>query len=150
MVEHSFGSLNDRLSSLNRNINAKDLTLSESLETITSSTNSQKTTLDQNACQIINKTTTVLDKVKSQTEDQKIIAEKSKNLYAQEVNNIAATCSTAEHKSNSGLDQISKKQPKKPTSKKQQKLQKQNQSSTTADGPYLGFRCGKRSMRKIL
>ena len=50
------------------------------------------------------KTTTVLDKVKSQTEELKIIAEKSKTLHAQEVNNIAATCSIAEHKSNSDLD----------------------------------------------
>ena len=44
-VENSFGSLNDRLTSLNRNINAKDLTLSESLESISSSTNSLKTVL---------------------------------------------------------------------------------------------------------
>ena len=82
-VENRFGSLNDRLTSLKRNINIKDLTLSESLESISASTNSLKTVLDQKACQIIYKTTTVLDKVQSQTEDIKPIAEKSKKLRVQ-------------------------------------------------------------------
>ena len=108
--------------------------MSESLETISSATNSLKTTVDQKSCQIINKTSTVLDKVKSQAEDLKTIAEKSKMSYTKEQDNIATICnSTREKKSNVVSDQANKKRLKKPRAKKAQHLQKQKPSPPVAN-----------------
>ena len=64
--------------------------MSESLESLSSTANSLKTNIDKKSCQIINKTTAIYDTVKSQTENIKTIAEKSKKIYNQEVKNDAA------------------------------------------------------------
>ena len=131
-VESSFGSLNDRLTSLNRNINAKDLTLSESLESISSSTNTLKTVIDQKACQIINKTSTVLDKIKTQTEDIKTITQKSQKLNSQGVNNTTVASSSAALPTSIPGKQ-NNKQPKKHITQRQQQKQKTKQSLEIPD-----------------
>ena len=78
----------------------------------------------------INKTTTVLDKVKSQTEDIKTIAEKSKKLHIQpEVSDKSVIVNGAENNSNSNTEkQTKKRQTKHISQKQQQQQQKQKQS----------------------
>lgn len=70
-LENSFGNLNDRLTSVSRQINSKDLCISESIEILQSTTNNIKTSVDQKSNQILNKTTAVFEKVKSHTENLK-------------------------------------------------------------------------------
>ena len=70
-LEGSLGSINDRLTSVTRQINSKELCLSESLDNLQTTTNSIKTSLDQKSCQILNKTAAVFDKLKAQTENEK-------------------------------------------------------------------------------
>ena len=62
-LESSGGNLNDRLTALQRQINAKDLCITEELENLSNTTNSIKTSYDQKSCQILNKTTAVFEKV---------------------------------------------------------------------------------------
>lgn len=60
--------VNDRLTSVTRQINSKELCITESLDSLQSVTDRLKTSLDQKSCQILNKTTAVFDKVKAHTE----------------------------------------------------------------------------------
>ena len=75
-VDNNIECLNARLTSLNRSISTKDLSMSESLESLSSRANRLKTTVGKTSCNIINKTTATFDTVKSQTENAKSIAEK--------------------------------------------------------------------------
>ena len=74
-LESSVGNLNDRLTALQRQINAKDLCITEELENLSNTTNSIKTSYDQKSCQILNKTTAVFEKVKEQSDKIKTISE---------------------------------------------------------------------------
>ena len=67
--------VNDRITSVARQINSKELCITESLEGLQSVTNGLKTTLDQKSCQIINKTTAVFEKVKAHEENFKNLKE---------------------------------------------------------------------------
>ena len=67
--------VNDRITSVTRQINSKELCITESLEGLQSVTNGLKTTLDQKSCQIINKTTAVFEKVKAHEENFKNLKE---------------------------------------------------------------------------
>ena len=57
-----------------RQINSKDLCISEAIETLQS-----KKSFEQKSCQILNKTTAVFDKVKSHTENLKTLSNNSLN-----------------------------------------------------------------------
>ena len=74
-LESSVGNLNDRLAALQRQINAKDLCITEGLENLSNTTNSIKTSYDQKSRQILNKTTAVFEKVKEQSDKIKTISE---------------------------------------------------------------------------
>ena len=100
-IESNFDNLNDRLTSLKRNINANDISISESLETLTSTTNSLKTSFDQKACQIVNKTAAVFEKLKSQTENLKTTTEKSQKIQKPEANKTRLNSNSLITKSNS-------------------------------------------------
>ena len=69
--ETNFASLKHRLTSMSRQINSKELCVSESIETLQTTTDSLKTTLDQKSCQIFNKTTAIFEKVKLHSEEFK-------------------------------------------------------------------------------
>ena len=60
-LENSISGLNDRLTSIIRQINGKDLSITESTESLSATTNDLKTSFDQKSCQILNKTTAVFD-----------------------------------------------------------------------------------------
>ena len=77
-LESSVGYLNDRLTALQRQINAKDLCITEELENLSNTTNSIKTIYDQKSCQILNKTTAVFEKVTEQSDKIKTISESTK------------------------------------------------------------------------
>ena len=75
---NSIENLNDRLTALQRQINVKDLGITEKLESLSNTTDNIKTVYDQKACKLLNKTTAILDKVKEQSENIKSISEKPK------------------------------------------------------------------------
>ena len=77
-IGNSIENLNDRLTALPRQINAKDLCITEKLESLSNTTDNIKTVYDQKACKLINKTTAIFDKVKEHSETIKTISEKSK------------------------------------------------------------------------
>ena len=65
MMERSIENINDRITALNRHMSTNDKSLTGVLETLSTTTNTIKSNLDQKSCQILNKTSAVLDKVKS-------------------------------------------------------------------------------------
>ena len=65
MTERSIENINDRITALNRHISTNDNSLTGVLETLSTTTNTIKSNLDQKSCQILNKTSAVLDKVKT-------------------------------------------------------------------------------------
>ena len=58
------------------------------LQSLSSTTDNIKTVYDQKACKILNKTTTVLDKIKEQSEDIKTLSEKAKQSQTQCVDKL--------------------------------------------------------------
>ena len=78
MMERSIENINDRITALNRHISTNDSSLTGVLETLSTTTNTIKSNLDQKSCQILNKTSAVLDKVKtskSEKNKQNVITE---------------------------------------------------------------------------
>ena len=76
-LQNNIGNINDRLTSISKQINSTELCISESIETLQVSTNNIKTTLDNKTCQILNKTTAVFDKVKTYSQNSKEVI----NMY---------------------------------------------------------------------
>ena len=70
-LDNCVGNINDRLTALSRQISCNDSSMTESIETLNASTNSLKSNFDQKTCQILNKTTAVLEKVKSRSDSVK-------------------------------------------------------------------------------
>ena len=70
-LEYNIGSLKDQLTAVSRQINSKELCMSESIENLQTTTDNLKTSLNQKTCQILNKTTAVFDKVKTHTKNLK-------------------------------------------------------------------------------
>ena len=64
-LENSIGGINDRLTALTRQINLHDITTNEAIENISSKMTGIKTSLDQKTNLIQNKTTAVLEKIKT-------------------------------------------------------------------------------------
>ena len=56
--------INDKLTVLCKRIDCNDRRTSETLESIVDASDNLKTSFDQNTCQILNKTATIIDKVK--------------------------------------------------------------------------------------
>ena len=56
--------INDKLTALCKRIDCNDRKTSETLDSIIDASDSLKTNFDQKTCQILNKTTTIIDKVK--------------------------------------------------------------------------------------
>ena len=77
-LEYNIGSLKDQLTAVSRQINSKELCMSESIENLQTTTDNLKTSLNQKTCQILNKTTAVFDKVKTHTENT---YRKPQNMY---------------------------------------------------------------------
>ena len=85
-VENNFGSINDRVTALLRQINGKDLIITESLEELQTSTDTLKSSLDQKTCKITNQTATILEKVKTQGENIKTITKSDSNIHRPDSN----------------------------------------------------------------
>lgn len=100
-LANSFENLNARMISLDRNIKANDITASETLETLTTTTNSLKATVDQKSCQIINKTAAVFEKVKSNEQTLKSITQKSQTIHQKsEANKSVSSNNSSANQSN--------------------------------------------------
>ena len=69
---NSLENVNDRITSVSRQINSKELCITESLESLQTVTSGLKTSLAQKSCQIINKTTAVFEKIKAHEEISKL------------------------------------------------------------------------------
>ena len=85
-VENNFGSINDRVSALSRQINGKDLIITEALEQLQTSTDTLKSSLDHKTCKITNQTATILEKVKTQGENIKTITKSDSNIHRSDSN----------------------------------------------------------------
>ena len=81
---NTFGSIKDQMTSLSRQINSKELCISESIENLQTTTNNLKTSMDQKTCQLINKTTAVYDKVKAHTDNSKTVPHNSQKQLNEE------------------------------------------------------------------
>ena len=112
-IDNSFEGINDRKTALTKQINGKDLCISESIEQLQVLTKTLKTSLDQKSCQILNKTTAVLDKIKTKTDDSMKVAEEPK-ISSNTINKTETT--------NANQSASQKKQFKKLQGKTQQKL----------------------------
>ena len=72
-LEQNIGSLKDQLTAMTRQINSKELCISESIENLQTTTNNLKSSMELKTNQIFNKSTAVYDKLKSHTETLKTI-----------------------------------------------------------------------------
>ena len=64
-LDDCVGGISDRITALKRHINQRDITFTEDIENVPSKTSNLKSSLDQKASQILNKTTTVFEKMKT-------------------------------------------------------------------------------------
>ena len=64
-IEGSIGNINDRITAINKQISGNDKGITGAIQHLTTTTNNIKTSVDQKACQTMNKTSAVLDKVKT-------------------------------------------------------------------------------------
>ena len=87
MMERSIENINDRITALNRHMSTNDKSLTGVLETLSTTTNTIKSNLDQKSCQILNKTSAVLDKVKTSK------SEKPKQNVTTEVRDLISVSS---------------------------------------------------------
>ena len=96
--ETCIGVINDRLTSLSNQIKIKDRFMTDSLETLSSSTNNIKTVFDQKSNQILNKTSAVLDKLKTQVDSVDKTNKQSKPSQKSEVvpENYLSECEKSE------------------------------------------------------
>lgn len=126
-VENSFGCVNDRITSLITQINGKDICISESIESLQGTANNIKTSLDRKSCTILNKTTAVLDKIKSKTETTTTTTKTTSNKQSADKNIMtpknmsASTSETKATRSNTNSAQnkrLKKPKPKRPTQNK--------------------------------
>ena len=83
-LENNIGSLKDQLTAVSRQINSKELCMSESIESLQTTTNNLKTSVDQKTCQILNKTTAVFDTVKTHSENFKTLISSSPKFQSVE------------------------------------------------------------------
>ena len=79
-LDNNFQSLNDRLTSMTRQINSKELCISESIESLQSTTDTLKLAFDQKSCQIVNKTNAILEKVKTHNEELKTLSKPNSRI----------------------------------------------------------------------
>ena len=66
-MENHIGGINDRLTSLSKQVKTNDKKTLESIENVATETQNVKELLEQKSGQILNKSTSILDKVKSYT-----------------------------------------------------------------------------------
>ena len=103
MMERSIKNINDRITALNRHMSTNDKSLTGVLETLSTTTNTIKSNLDQKSCQILNKTSAVLDKVKTSK------SEKPKQNVTTEVRDLTSVSSeTTRNKQQTKLTQFHK------------------------------------------
>ena len=103
MMERSIENINDRITALNRHMSTNDKSLTGVLETLSTTTNTIKSNLDQKSCQISNKTSAVLDKVKTSK------SEKPKQNVTTEVRDLISVSSeTTRNKQQTKLTQSHK------------------------------------------
>ena len=68
-LQNSISSIHDKLTALSKQKQLNDKTTQESKQNVAAETSKVKGSLDQNSCQILYKTTTILDKVKKTSEN---------------------------------------------------------------------------------
>ena len=67
-VSTSIDGINDKLTALSKQVSCNNRTMTETLDSLNTASDSLKTNFDQNTCQILNKTTTIIDKIKQHSE----------------------------------------------------------------------------------
>ena len=138
-VENNFGSINDLVTALLRQINGKDLVITESLEQLQTSTDTLKSSLDQKACKITNQTAAILEKVKTQGENIKTITKSNPNIHRPDSNKpkdtnqnvITEGRNSAEIQTNTSERKKFKKP--KPKAKHQNTSKQNNQNNQSAE-----------------
>lgn len=134
-VERNFGTINDRITALTRQINGKDLIISESLEQLQTSTSTLKSSLDQKSCKIINQTAAVLEKVKVQSENIKTITKSNQKLHYSDSNNTAETSQTVTSKDSETAEVHINDSERKRFKKPKQKAKKSNPYTAKKNNP---------------
>ena len=67
-VTKNIQGINDKLTALSKQINCNDKKVTENLSSLNAASENMKTSFDQKTCQILNKTTTIVDKIKLQSD----------------------------------------------------------------------------------
>ena len=89
--ENTIGGLKDQMATISRQMNSRELCVTESIENLQTTTNNLKTSLDQKACKILNKTEAVFEKVKNHTDNLNTLtnttdSQSSKNMTNKQIN----------------------------------------------------------------
>ena len=67
-VTKNIQGINDKLTALSKQIKCNDKKVTENLSSLNAASENMKTSFDQKTCQILNKTTTIVDKIKLQSD----------------------------------------------------------------------------------
>ena len=135
---NTIGSLKDQMTSMSRQINSKELCISESIDNLQTTTNSLKTSMDQKTCQLINKTTAVFDKVKTHADQFKAFTNNSPGSVDIEPNEASTQSKVSSDKTNkpngeTNAGKLQKPSNKQRLTKSRAKAEQQRQRQHTAE-----------------
>ena len=138
-LENSVGEIHDKIAALSNQIKSNDVSVSDSIENLTVTTNTIKITVEEKADQILNKTKAVFDKMKTQIGGGKNQNQPSKPAPRNNVqlpSNVPSKTSNIQKKENNANQQI--QQTTKPKYKRVQRnkpsapnLEQQRRDQTT-------------------
>lgn len=88
-LESSISGLNDRLTAISNQVKTNDKQISESIQDVATATVKVKNIVEQKSCQILNKTITILDTVKPQTDKTILHKQQQNKLPVQNPNKVS-------------------------------------------------------------
>ena len=88
-LESSIGGINDRLTAISKQVKTNDKHISESIQGVATATEKVKNIVEQKSCQILNKTITILDNVKPQSDNTILQKPQQNKLPVQNHNKVS-------------------------------------------------------------
>ena len=88
-LESIIGGINDRLTAISKQVKTNDKHISESIQGVATATEKVKNIVEQKSCQILNKTITILDNVKPQSDNTILQKPQQSKLPVQNHNKVS-------------------------------------------------------------
>ena len=120
-VSTSINGINDKLTALSSQVRCKYKKMSETLDSLYMPSDSMETHFDQKTCQFLNKTTTIIDKIKQHSENANSVTKQMDDKKISESDNTATDASNSANTARyNPLKQTKKFEPESETDRKSQ------------------------------